>query len=91
MGDDETAYKYLSEALEIEKRPFWREYDCSMLAWLEKDPEIATALLRESCASDHPIFLQKAVNLAGVTGSAELQAHYKQRLDSVLSEENQDD
>lgn len=47
MGDFEEAKMYLYEALRVEKREFWRNNICGMLALLEEDAEIAAALLRE--------------------------------------------
>ena len=84
MGDHEAAKMYLSEALRLEKRERRREHICGMLAWVEEDPEIAAALLRESCASDNRHRLHNAMALAILTESDDLAEHYFERWTGVL-------
>ena len=87
MGDFETAKKYLREALRIEQEQFRREHICSMLAWLEEDPEIAAALLRESCVSGNRHRLSQAMTLTVVTGSDGLADHYFKRWANAIPQD----
>jgi hypothetical protein len=79
MGDFTTARNYLREALRTGKRDFSREWICSWLAWLEEDPEVATALLQESCASGNALSLRDAMHLAIFTNSDDLADYYFKR------------
>ena len=47
-GDYETGRKYLLKALQTVEIKNLRAYICGELAWVEEDPEIAAALLREA-------------------------------------------
>jgi hypothetical protein len=88
VGDAATARDYFREALRTGKRRFSgqlilsfrkhpeketpREDLCGLLAWYEEDPEAATALLQESCASGDPSLLAAAMRLAILTDSDDL-------------------
>lgn len=92
-GDAETARTYLREALSKDRRPGVRAWVCVDLAWLEDDPEVATALLQESCATgdDVPVAfvdqLWNAVNLSVLTHSDALAEHYFERWSAVAGPE----
>jgi len=79
MGDFTTARDYLREALRTEKRDFSRGWICGWLAWLEEDPEVAMALLQESCASGNALQLRDAMHLAILTNSDDLADYYFRR------------
>ncbi|MBI5093782.1 MAG: hypothetical protein HZB26_15240 [Candidatus Hydrogenedentes bacterium] len=84
-GDFDAARNYLRAAIRIERDYFGKSYDYVKLAWLEEDPQVATALLERSCAKSSPgaeIDIrapQNALRLAIVTGSDELATYYYQR------------
>lgn len=89
-GDVETARNYLREALRKETGDWSRAWICSMLAWLEDDPEVATALLRESCLGGNGrdrYRLMEALDLCILTRSDALAEHYFGRWSEVVGKE----
>jgi len=78
-GDFKTARNYLREALRTGEKTYWRDWVCADLAWLEEDPEVATALLQESCASGNVNFLRDAMELSVLTNSDDLADYYFRR------------
>ena len=86
-GDDETARRYLRELLRTEANASRREHICRRLAWVEEDPEIAAALLRESCATNRPGALSDAMRLAILTNSNEVADHYFERWADAVGED----
>ena len=88
LGDTVTARNYFQEALRTGIQGRSRELICAQLAWLEEDPEVATALLQESCASGFSSWLLKAIDLAVLTNSDDLADYYLKRLSDVAGTEN---
>lgn len=80
LGDDRTtAREYMGEALSDPNNEYCREMICAELAWVEDDPEVATALLERSCAKagiGEEFAFYNAMHLAIVTHSDELADSY---------------
>lgn len=49
-GDFDSARAWLREGVRVEEREEWRRLHAGLLAWVEEDPEVAAALLEESCS-----------------------------------------
>ncbi len=79
-GDYQDTKGYLRELLPMLEAPESRRSIYGKLAWLEEDPAVAAALLREACAGNDRNQLGKARSLAIVTKSEALANHYHERL-----------
>lgn len=87
--DFETARDFFREAVRVEKDECRRRFLCCDLAWFEDDPQVAAALLEESCAGPvwsgpnseyFTIHAQyNALGLCIATGSEELANYYYER------------
>jgi len=80
LGNGELARAYYREALNHPLYPYKRVWCLSRLAWYEDDPEVASALVAASCATDEPNFLSEAVRISSLTGSVQARDHYLARL-----------
>jgi len=85
-GDFDRARNFLREAVRVEEDEQARTYFCAHLAWLEEDPQVAVALIEESCAGpmyEGEIFegyaQLNALSFAVGTGNEALAEYYFQR------------